>query len=134
MPPLRQVANRADQSTRPVTDGAVMTNEDVEKILRNQLAMNPKTWAALVARGVTTETPLSLDFAYIAPGEPQAVALRAFLTTQTDYVIDVQSAKKGALSRRSWEVVGRTNPQPLSLAVLEVVPVVVEFEVAVPRL
>lgn len=92
---------------------------DFRAVLSNQLGMNPQTWKLLTDRGVTHETALRLDFAYAAPGEKEATQLSVFLQRKTDYTVRTTSAKKGgALSRKSWSVVGTTNPTALSLNLL----------------
>ena len=91
---------------------------DLDAVLLKQLGMNPTTWQAMADRGVTEETPLRLDFAYLAPGQGEANQLAAFLQSATDYTVQASSEKKGALSRRVWFVMGTTNATPLSLDVL----------------
>lgn len=92
---------------------------DPQEVLARQLQMTPRTWEALVARGVTEETLLSLDFFYNATGEVEATALKTFIASETDYDVDVRSVKKGAFSRRSWSVSGNTKPTAVSLDILE---------------
>lgn len=84
-----------------------------------QLRMNPATWAALQKRGVDEESLLRLDFAYNAPDESSARRLTEFLSAETDYDLDVQSAKTGKLSRRKWTVVGSAQPTAISPSILD---------------
>jgi hypothetical protein len=86
--------------------------------LEQQLRMNPRTWAQMQEAGVDETTPLSLEFFYAAPGEPEARALVDYLKDETDYDARTVSAKKGLLSKRHWSVIGGTRPQPVSLEIL----------------
>lgn len=58
-------------------------------VIARQCAMNRQTWQALQSRGVTGETELRLDFAYVAPGLTEAGELAQFIRAETDY--DVQA-------------------------------------------
>jgi hypothetical protein len=81
--------------------------------------MNRHTWDLLIARGVTEETLLTLDFFYNANGEREASALNAFIASETDYDVNIRSTKKGSFSRRSWSVSGSTTPTTVSLDILD---------------
>jgi len=94
-------------------------DHNIEQVLARQLELNRGTWAALVDRGVDEETMLSLDFLFTSPGESEAQSLVEFLQRETDYEISVESVKKGRLSRRTWVVVGKTNPTAVSLDILD---------------
>jgi hypothetical protein len=95
-------------------------NQGAEEVLARQLRMNAETWSQLVDLGVVPdETPLGLDFTYIAPSQAAATALRAYLVSETDYSVEVRPTKAGLLSRRSWEVTGSTIAQPLSLETID---------------
>jgi hypothetical protein len=87
-------------------------------VLRQQLAMNPQTWAAFQEHGVDESTKLRLEFFYLAPGQTEAEALGAFLRHETDYDVDVHSMKKGMLSKKQWSVTGTTQPTAVSLDIL----------------
>ena len=89
-----------------------------ESTLSLQLSMNPQTWEALQGCGVDESSELSLEFSYAAPGEEQAEALVAYVRAETDYQIDTRSNKKGLLAKRTWMVVGQTQPTRVSLDVL----------------
>ena len=69
------------------------------RLLAKHLVMNEETRATLLARGVTEDRELSLDFAFVAPDRPAAEALKGILAEQTDYQVEIQSS--GAL-RRTW--------------------------------
>jgi len=48
-------------------------NKSAEDVLARKLRMNAETWSQLVDLGVVSnETPLGLDFTYIAPSETAA--------------------------------------------------------------
>jgi hypothetical protein len=93
------------------------TNPEV--VLAQQLAMNRATWSALVERGVGPETMLVLEFAFWAPGEQEARSLVLLLHGETDYEVSAPSSKTSGLSRRSWEVTGKTRPTAVSLEILD---------------
>ena len=87
------------------------------RILGQQLAMNKETWRALQANGVTAETPLRLDFAYNAPDQGSAEALRVFLSGETDYDVAVDSDPSGG--REEWSVIGSTQETTVSPEILD---------------
>jgi hypothetical protein len=89
-----------------------------QSTLSLQLSLNPQTWEALQGCGVDECSELCLEFFYAAPGEEQAEALVAYVRAQTDYQIDTRSNKKGLLAKRTWMVVGQTQPTRVSLVVL----------------
>lgn len=82
-------------------------------LLSRQLAMNAQTWGVLQARGVSETTELRLDFAYRAPNEAGAIALRDLLSTETDY--EVRADSDGG----RWSVLGRTQGTSVSLEILD---------------
>jgi hypothetical protein len=86
--------------------------------LLQQLAMNPQSWEALQAHGVDESSQLRLDFFYVAPGEPEARALAAYLADETDYSVSVNGTKKGRLSKKQWSVTGSTQLTAVSLDIL----------------
>jgi hypothetical protein len=94
-------------------------SKGAEEVLARQLTMNAETWSQLVALGVSDETPLVLDFTYIAPSENAAKALSSHLMSETDYRVEVRPTKAGLLGRRSWEVAGSTIAQPMSLEIVD---------------
>ena len=87
------------------------------ELLAKQLRMNEATWAALQRRGVTEASALRLEFAYRAPAERNAIALRTLLAAQTDYEVTVQS--DGTLLRKRWSISGTTQPTAISPAILD---------------
>jgi hypothetical protein len=89
-----------------------------EQLLQAHLKVNPKSWAALQARGVDEQTLLQLDFEYTAPGEAQTRALMAFLRTSTDYQYQggARNQKDGT---QRWLVLGSTSPATWSLERLD---------------
>jgi hypothetical protein len=89
-----------------------------ETVLRQQLAMNPQTWAALQEHGVDESTELRLDFFYVAPGQSEAETLGAFLRRETDYNVGVERIRKRMLSKKRWYVMGLTQPTTISLDIL----------------
>src|SRR5262245_34590063 len=97
-----------------MTDISAWAND----VLRQQLAMNEQTWAALQEHGVDASTQLRLDFFYVAPGQAEAEALGEFLRQETDYNVDIHATKKGMLSKKQWSVTGSTQPTAVSLDIL----------------
>jgi hypothetical protein len=87
-----------------------------QRILAEQLAMNEGTWRALQQHGVTEKSQLRLDFAYQAPGQKQANALRDAIAQSTDYEVAVVS--EGSFLAKSWSVLGKTQQMTVSLEVL----------------
>jgi hypothetical protein len=89
-----------------------------ERRLRAHLDVNPKSWAALQARGVDEDTLLQLDFEYTAPGEAETRALMGFLRTTTDYRYQggARNEKDGT---QRWLVLGTTSPATWSLDKLD---------------
>jgi hypothetical protein len=82
---------------------------DPADVIAQQRAMNRQTWEALQTHGVTEETELRLDFAYLAPGPTEAEDLAAFIRAETDY--DVRADKTS--------VEGNTQPTFVSPDVLD---------------
>jgi hypothetical protein len=95
------------------------TPDWVQDALRHQLAMNPRTWAALNEHGVDESTELRLDFFYVSPGQTEAEALGEFLRRETDYEVSVHNIKKGMLLKKQWIVTGSTQPTAVSLDILD---------------
>lgn len=87
------------------------------RLLARQLECNPRTWAALRARGVDETTQLVIDFAFTAPGKQQADELLTALRRQTNFAAEVRA--EGSRPRRLWRVVGRTQPSTASVAMLD---------------
>ena len=79
--------------------------------------MNRETWRALQSRGLTEGAKVRLDFAYNAPDENSAEALKALLQEQTDYEVTVES--EGSASSEKWSVLGATNETTISPEILD---------------
>jgi Regulator of ribonuclease activity B len=85
-----------------------------DRLLDAHLNVNPKSWEAMAARGVTEDTLLQLDFEYTAPGEDETRALMRFLRTATDYEFQGGARNREDGTQR-WLVLGTTSPQTWSL-------------------
>jgi len=91
---------------------------DYDAIAAKQLAMNAQTWKLLLARGVTEQTTLNLDFTFVAPGKEAADGLISLLEKETDY--DLQSPQPARSSRDGdWFVSGSTQSTTISLEILD---------------
>ena len=88
-----------------------------ESCCRIQRAMNKQTWAALTARGVTTQTPLTLEFTFYARTQTTAEELKKLLAHVTDYAVDVKPDP--ASPDGQWVVEGHTQPTPVSPEILD---------------
>lgn len=91
----------------------------VEQTIASQQAMNRTSWVELQKHGVDETTDVGLEFFYVAPGEEEAARLVEYLRDETDYDVRAVSHKKGAFSRRTWIVTGKTRPTTISLEVLD---------------
>jgi len=89
-----------------------------ERILDLQLELNPERLAELQRQGVDEDTPVRLEFFYLAPDEPEARSLVAFLRQQTDYQVQAFERREGMDRNSPWLVVGMTQPTPVSLGLL----------------
>jgi hypothetical protein len=76
-----------------------------------QMDMNPVTLGRLTTLGLTTETPVRLDFAYECPSEVAAETLLQHLRADTDY--DVAINRDDGI-----EVRGSTQPTAITLDIL----------------
>jgi Regulator of ribonuclease activity B len=83
-----------------------------------QQVMNRTSWAALQEHGVDETTEVELEFFYAAPGEGEASRLVEYLRGEADYDARAVS-QKGAFSKRTWVVTGKTRPTTISLEVLD---------------
>jgi hypothetical protein len=83
---------RKQQSQTRYARQVTATPSWAQDVLRQQVAMNPQTWAALQEHGVDESSELRLDFFYVAPGQGEAEALGQFLKRETDYDVDVHSS------------------------------------------
>jgi hypothetical protein len=87
----------------------------IDRHIRNlctQLALNPGTWKRLLELGVTTESQLRLDFKYRTPGEEQARALAADLSSEGT---EARARRGGLLRRNLWVVEGKASPTSWTL-------------------
>lgn len=90
-----------------------------ERLLELQLSRNRDIWAGLQER-LDADSQLRLGFIYVAPGEPEAHELVAFLRAETDYDVDVRARRDdGPEGEVSWLVMGTTQPTPLTLELLD---------------
>ena len=85
--------------------------------LAKQLAMNKQTWQRLLAHGLQTDSEVRLDFAYHAPNQEKALALKRLLNQETDYEVGVTCT--GGWLRKQWGVTGSTQKTKISLAILD---------------
>jgi regulator of ribonuclease activity B len=91
-----------------------------EQLLELQLYRNRDLWADLQEHGVDADRELRLGFLYVAPGEPEAQALVAFLGEETDY--DLQARARpgdGDGADAAWVVIGTTQPTTVTLELLD---------------
>lgn len=91
-----------------------------EQLLELQLRTNLDIWAGLREHGVDEETVLRLGFSYVAPDEPEARSLVAFLREETDYDVDVRSRPDDdADGGQAWIVLGTTQPTAVTRELLD---------------
>jgi len=97
-----------------------------EQLYELQLRANRDIWATLQEHGVEPDAELRLGFLYVAPGEPEAQALLAFLREETDYDLDARSRPGGGGGEAAdpggdeeWVVIGTTQPTPVTLELLD---------------
>jgi hypothetical protein len=94
-----------------------------EQLYELQLRRNRDTWASLQEHGLDVDAELRLGFVYVAPGEPEARALLAFLRDETDYDLEARSRpgdRHGAPDgEEQWVVIGTTQPTPVTLELLD---------------
>jgi len=97
-----------------------------EQLLELQLSKNRDIWAGLREHGVDDYAELRLGFVYVAPGEPEARSLVAFLREETDYDLEAR-ARPGEDPDpdpdpdpdEEWVVIGTTQATPLTLELLD---------------
>jgi hypothetical protein len=92
------------------------SDDRFQRLLEQQLEMNPRTWAALEQRGVDARTPLVIDYAFTAPGKRQAKELVRVLLVRTNFASELVA--EGPRLRRRWRVVGHTQPATASVEML----------------
>jgi hypothetical protein len=91
-------------------------NDRFKRLLAEQLKMNPRTWAALVERGVDELSLIVIEFSFTAPGKRQANKLLEALGKRTSF--DARLLREGTLFKRHWRVIGHTKPSTASVAML----------------
>jgi hypothetical protein len=92
------------------------SDDAFQRLLAQQLEMNPRTWAALEERGVDARTPLVIDYAFTAPGRRQAEELVTVLRARTNFASE--AVAEGPRLKRRWRVVGHTQPATASVEML----------------
>jgi hypothetical protein len=92
------------------------SDERFERLLAQQLEMNPRTWSALEQRGVGARTLLVIEFSFTAPGRRAARELVKVLGERTNFSARVVA--EGPRLRRHWRVVGHTQPSTASVEML----------------
>ena len=93
-----------------------MTDDRWERLLEQQLEMNPRTWAALEERGVNTRTLLLIEYAFTAPTKKAAQGLIKALQAQTNFTTELLA--QGTILKRHWRVTGQTKPAAASVEML----------------
>jgi hypothetical protein len=94
-----------------------LPDERFQRLLAQQLEMNPRTWAALEERGVGARTPLVIEFSFTAPGKRQAEKLVEVLGQRTNFTSELLA--EGSRFKRHWRVVGHTQPAAASVEMLD---------------
>jgi hypothetical protein len=94
-----------------------MTEDRFHRLLEQQLEMNPRTWAALMDKGVDSTTLLVIEFSFTAPGRTAARNLLKTLRTRTNFESEVLG--EGSRLKRHWRVVGHTQPSTASIEMLD---------------
>jgi hypothetical protein len=89
-----------------------------ERLLELQLKENPEAWARCVDHDID-EDELRLGFIYLAPGEAEGASLVTFLRAETDYEVELHQQQTGLHAEPTWLVVGATQPEYLSLEILD---------------
>ncbi|HTN23942.1 MAG TPA: ribonuclease E inhibitor RraB [Solirubrobacteraceae bacterium] len=93
-----------------------MTHDRFDKLLAQQLEMNPRTWSALEERGIGTNTLLVIEYSFTAPGKRHARDLVKVLRSRTNFSTEL--VVDGSRLRRHWRVVGHTQPSTASIDML----------------
>lgn len=92
------------------------SDDRFQRLLAQQLEMNPRTWAALEERGVDARTPLVIDYSFTAPGRREAEELVRVLRARTNFSSEVIA--EGPRLKRRWRVVGHTQQATASVEML----------------
>jgi hypothetical protein len=93
-----------------------MTEDRFQRLLAQQLEMNPRTWSALEQRGIDTRTLLVIEYSFTAPAKRAARDLVKVLRERTNFTAEVIG--EGRPLRRHWRVVGHTQPATASVEML----------------
>jgi hypothetical protein len=93
-----------------------MTDDRFDKLLAQQLEMNPRTWSALAERGIDANTLLVIEYSFTAPGKRAARDLVKVLRSRTNFSTELVA--DGSRIKRHWRVVGHTQPSTVSLEML----------------
>lgn len=91
-------------------------HDPFRQLLDRQLEMNPRTWAALEQRGVSSETLLVIDFYFTAPSKDAAKYLMRIIRQRTSFACEVRP--EGPRLKRTWRVFGQTKPSTASIEML----------------
>ena len=92
------------------------SDDRFQRLLAQQLEMNPRTWSALEERGVNARTLLVIEYSFTAPGRREAKALVTVLRARTNFTSEVVA--QGPRLKRRWRVVGHTQPATASVEML----------------
>jgi hypothetical protein len=93
-----------------------MSDDPFQRLLAQQLEMNPRTWSALEQRGINTRTLLVIEFSFTAPSRRAARELVKVLRDRTNFSAEVIA--EGPRLRRHRRVVGHTQPSTASVEML----------------
>jgi hypothetical protein len=92
------------------------SDDRFQRLLAQQLEMNPRTWSALEERGVGARTLLVIEYSFTAPGRRAARELETVLRARTNFSSEVIA--EGPRLKRRWRVVGHTQPATASVEML----------------
>ncbi len=86
--------------------------DDFDQELIEQKAMNRQAWKRLVEKGYTSDQKVRVDFVFVAEKRADALKLKAFFETETDYTVKVLN------NDDEFEIDGQTSEIQLSLEAL----------------
>jgi hypothetical protein len=87
-----------------------------EELITRHLTMSGQTLDALHKAGLNDEMRVCLEFLFVAPTEPKALALLGHL--ETNDCLNLSVKKSGGVFSRKWLVTGQTHPTPLNVQVI----------------
>jgi hypothetical protein len=87
-----------------------------EELIARHVTMSGQTLDALRKAGLNDEMRVSLEFLFVAPTEPKAVALMRHL--ETNDCLNLTLEKIGTFLSRKWLVKGQTHPTPLNVQLI----------------